>query len=133
MTTPPAAPLAPVFGSGYRNEAAQFNDRANLTAPANQPNTIRQPTLLAPPSSVQPLSDPHGNDRREPANRAPQLISPSDRTAAVDQRWAVVPAVWPVRDNRPQAAPATPIAPPQPFIPVAAPVQLDDSGWKSAR
>lgn len=125
MTVPPAAPLAPVTGAGYREEATRFNDRTNLTPPLNRPNVISQPQLLAPPPSVKPLSDPHADERREP-NRAPQLISPSDRTAGKSPRWGVVPAVWPVKAQiaQPVAAPAAP---------VAKPMQLDDSGWKSAR
>jgi hypothetical protein len=145
----PSAPLAPVIGSGYRQETNSFNDRANLTGPANspangplnsQPNTIHQPQLLAPPSSVQPFSDPHAAERREPAtrepaNRAPQLLSPGDRTAGTNGRWAIVPAVWPARSTSATQAPAP--QPQQPIAPASTlltpPVQLDDSGWKSAR
>lgn len=127
MIAPPAASNqqfgSQVIGSGYRNE------RANLV-PENQPNAISEPGFISPPSSVQPLRDPHGDERNQQNNnRAPQLITPGDRTASANQRWAVTPAVWPVQPGGSQPAAATS----ETLVPVVAPAQLDDSGWKSAR
>ena len=36
--------------------------------------------------------------QRPPANTAPQLLDPRDKTAGRDPRWAVVPAQWPTKD-----------------------------------
>jgi len=147
MMTPPASSTAPVYGSGYHNETpATFNDRATLTQPENRAigepgllNNNTNPDLIAPPASVKPLADPHA-DERTPANRAPALLAPGDRTAKSDGRWSVVPAVWPVNSQRSQQVRGT-IAPQTHLQPVATsnealvPVstQIDDGGWKSAR
>jgi hypothetical protein len=151
MLTPPSS-SAPVLGSGYRSET---NGRPSLSQPENQPiaepgmQPSRSPSLMAPPSSVQPLRDPHGDERKNLDNKAPQLITPGDRTAQADNRWAVVPAVWPVRDTRPSQPvfghePVRQVSdssvstihaqramPSQELVPVH--TQLDDGGWKSAK
>ncbi len=130
MMTPPSSSTAPVYGSGYRSDSSSnWNDRTNLTPPANRPNTINEPSLSSPPSSVQPLRDPHGDERNQPSNRAPQLLGPSDRTAAMDNRWAVIPAVWPVRETAVQPI----VQRTEALMPVVTPAQVDDGGWKSAR
>ncbi|QDU31507.1 hypothetical protein ETAA8_66660 [Anatilimnocola aggregata] len=146
MMTPPASSSPSIIGSGYRNEApATFNDRTTLTQPENhrigEPGLTpsNTPSLITPPPSVQPLADPHADERLQP-NRAPQLITPGDRTAKADGRWAVVPAVWPMNANRLQPVRSTTIEPThlQPvtattetLVPVSS--QVDDGGWKSAR
>jgi hypothetical protein len=123
MLQPPSPSINP---SGYTNPS----DRGNLQLPLQGPGTITEPGLQTPPPSVQPLRDPDGEDRNR--NRAPQLLSPNDRTAKLNQRWGVVPAVWPVKTNEVQAvAQSTPEL--EPVVPVTPQVQLDDSGWKSAR
>lgn len=122
MLQPPPA-SSPINPSGFRSTS----DRANVQLPLQGPSTITEPGLSVPPSSVQPLRDPHGDDRNR--NRAPQLLTPGDRTAKADQRWAVVPAVWPVKANEVQ-----PVVQSKPELaPVAPQTQLDDGGWKSAR
>ncbi len=147
MTPPASSSTAPVYGSGYRTESqATFDDRATLTQPENRTigepglqNSNPGPSLMTPPPSVKPLADPHA-DERTPANRAPALLAPGDRTAKADGRWSVVPAVWPVNSQPVQQVRST-IAPQAHLQPVAAsnetlvPVrtQVDDGGWKSAR
>ena len=141
MLTPPGVPGresassgSQIIGSGYSS------DRTNLIpvnpAPTTKSNTINEPGnnpgFVSPPSSVQPLRDPHGEDRNQPSlnNRAPQLITPGDRTANNGSRWAVIPAVWP-QSTSANLQPVTKSQ--QSLAPVVAPTQLDDSGWKSAR
>lgn len=117
------------MGSGYHN------DRANLI-PQNRPSTISEPGIVSPPASVQPLTDPHGDERlQQNNNRAPQLITPGDRTASNGQRWGVIPAVWPVKANdvQPVSSQQHMSQVSEPLTPVVVPTQLDDGGWKSAR
>jgi hypothetical protein len=85
--------------------------------------------------SIQPVPDPAVNQPARPVNRAPQLLDPRDKTAALgDRRWAVVPAVWP----KPQL-PAGEQSPYRVYQqrsltePAAASSEYDDSGWTSAR
>jgi len=137
-------------GDVVRQEAAATStqgSRASRSGPRsadgpvlNRP-TISEPTL-GPRRSVQPVPDPAGSDRlkrEDPANRAPQLIDPSDRTAAADgpQRgraeWGVVPATWP--DKAAAAAPDTKRGSLQPvsrYMPKPAGETWDDTQWKSA-
>ena len=122
MLAPPPPSGSQIMGSGYSSDRTQL-------VPQNQRTTISEPGLATPPASVQPLRDPHGNERIENNNRAPQLITPGgDRTAQNANRWAVIPAVWPV--NQTEARPVAKST--EALVPVAAP-QVDDSGWKSAR
>lgn len=128
MLAPPAASGAQIGGSPISGNG-NYNERTNLI-PQNRPNTISEPGFISPPSSVQPLNDPHGDERiQQNNNRAPQLITPGDRTAANGQRWGVIPAVWPVKAAEVQ--PVSKVS--EPLTPVVAPTQLDDGGWKSAR
>lgn len=122
MLQPPPA-SSPINPSGFRSTS----DRTNLQLPLQGPNTITEPGLSVPPPSVQPLRDPHGEERNR--NRAPQLLTPGDRTAKIDQRWAVVPAVWPVKSNEVQPV----VQRARELAPVAPQTQLDDGGWKSAK
>ncbi len=121
MLAPPAPSGSQIMGSGYSQDRTQL-------APQNQRPTINEPGFVTPPSTVQPLRDPHGDERIQNNNRAPQLLTPGDRTAGNAHRWAVIPAVWPVKNAEVQPAAKNV----EPLVPVAAP-QLDDSGWKSAR
>jgi hypothetical protein len=124
MLQPPPAATTPINPSGFRSTT----DRTNLQLPLQSPSTISEPGLSNPPPSVQPLRDPHGEERNR--NRAPQLLAPGDRTAAAGTRWAVIPAVWPVKTS---GSPANKVQPTLEFAPVEPTSQLDDSGWKSAR
>jgi hypothetical protein len=85
------------------------------------------------------VPDLDGQRAPQPVNRAPQLLDPRDKTAASgDSRFAVVPAVWPVKapaqqqqlSQRPVVATkATDRSPLQPPRNTAA---YDDGGWTSA-
>jgi hypothetical protein len=108
--------------------------------------SIQEPKLPTLAPGVQTVPDPDALQPARPNNRAPQLLDPRDKTAGVgipahkplraDQRWAVVPAVWP----KPEAAV---IAPPanspyrtyetRSYSPAAHASAYDDSGWTSAR
>ncbi len=128
MLAPPAPSGSQIGGSPISGNG-NYNQRTNLI-PQNGNNTISEPGFIGPPSSVQPLRDPHGDERiQQNNNRAPQLITPGDRTAANGQRWGVIPAVWPVKAAEVQAVSKVS----EPLTPVVAPTQLDDGGWKSAR
>lgn len=137
MLQPPPALSPPTSSStfnpsGFRSTSDRTNLQLQAPSTITEPGLPSAPGLNTPPSSVQPLRDPHGEERNR--NRAPQLLTPgSDRTAKADQRWAVVPAVWPVKANEVQpVAQSQPQAQPA-MIPVAPQSQLDDGGWKSAR
>jgi hypothetical protein len=128
-STPP--PTTTIFGSGYRGSATE-TPRANTDGPV-----IRQPELNSPlPASVQPVPDLDARERTAPANRAPALLSPRDKTALRgDQRWAVVPAVWPA--SKPAMSVAkqvvqTKATEPAPVAASSA-KRYDDSGWTSGR
>jgi hypothetical protein len=123
MLQPPPPSPSTINPSGFRSSS----DRTNSQLPLQGPSTITEPGLNLPPSSVQPLRDPHGEERNR--NRAPQLLAPGDRTAKLNQRWAVVPAVWPVKMT--EAQPVRQATPE--LAPVAPHTQLDDGGWKSAK
>jgi hypothetical protein len=99
---------------------------------------------------VQTVPDPEVHQSPRPINRAPQLIDPRDKTAQPtkiergDQRWTVVPAVWPKSETAVAPAPAE-----SPYRvyqerslgdsqrptakPVVNPSDYDDSGWASSR
>jgi hypothetical protein len=147
--TPPAAPNkggAPVnekstepahsvFGSGYRANASGRGDNRQA-ADSNGP--IRSPELRpALPPSVRTVPDPDAPATPPADNRAPQLLSPHDKTAlGGGSKWAVVKAVWPA----PPAAQARqlserPVVATKAFAPAAGPnpAEYDDRGWKSAR
>ena len=123
LIAPPAPSGSQIMGSGYSN------DRTQLT-PQNQPSTISEPGFNSPPPNVQPLRDPHGDERKpQDNNRAPQLLTPGDRTANSANRWAVIPAVWPVKSVEARRVAKFD----EPLVPVVQPTRLDDGGWKSAR
>jgi hypothetical protein len=114
----PAAPNSTIHGSGYRSEP---------TGPV-----IRAPELnsaLAP--SVRAVPDPDAERPVAPVNRAPQLLSPRDKTAAAGDRWAVVPAVWPSKP----AAPTRHVKETKSTQALRADDsrRYDDSGWTSGR
>jgi hypothetical protein len=114
------------------------------------PKTIQEPhgPVLAP--GVQTVPDPEASQTPRPINRAPQLLDPRDKTAQMnqprrgDQRWAVVPAVWPKPESTPTAASVeSPYrvyqersysdSPRASVKPAVNPADYDDSGWTSSR
>lgn len=126
--------------------------RSEVTGPAiKPPATTGSPTtapITAPTlhPSIQTVPDPAAGQPTRPVNRAPQLLDPRDKTArASDQRWAVVPAVWP-SPSRTLAVPAIQ-AERSPYLraveerslttpakPAAVDAsQYDDGGWSSSR
>jgi hypothetical protein len=83
-----------VFGSGY--SSSQKGPREDASRPATESNVIRAPELgPALPPDVHAVPDPEIREQPKPIQRAPQLLDPRDKVAGGDQRWAVVPAVWP--------------------------------------
>lgn len=66
MLAPPAASGAPIGGSPISGNG-NYNERTNLI-PQNRPNTMSKPGFISPPSSVQPLNDPHGDERIQQNN-----------------------------------------------------------------
>ena len=124
---------ATTFGSGYSSGAAVIRDPSRRNTQQNE-NADRGPTLNP---AIVPIPDPDAN-RQLPANRAPQLLDPRDKTAAAkpvqkgDDRWAVVPAVWPTRGSTPAYAPAQLHVPNANSTAVHAAEMYDDSGWRSA-
>ncbi|MDX1948513.1 MAG: hypothetical protein SFU86_24215 [Pirellulaceae bacterium] len=109
-----------------------------MTPPApvvTQPGYSPAPALN---SSVQPVPDPAARQPKSPANRAPQLLDPRDKTARAEGRWGVVPAVWPSRPaasltSSGQSRPYAERSYSQPSAPAINPADYDDGGWKSAR
>jgi hypothetical protein len=107
-----------VFGSGYNG------------------NVIRAPELgPAMPPNVQTVPDLDAQEQSRPVNRAPQLLDPRDKTAALrrDQRWAVVPAKWPTVEPRTTHQAASHLTSTRPTSAKITAPTYDDSGWKSAR
>ncbi|MEX2027626.1 MAG: hypothetical protein WEH44_09995, partial [Pirellulaceae bacterium] len=108
--------------------------------------TLSQPTIsepsLGPRRSVQPVPDPAAAQPRErtaPANRAPQLIAPNDRTAAVapsprgNAAAGVIPALWPEKSVAQSTADSrSSIQPVSRQVAVPAEKVWDDTLWKSA-
>lgn len=89
-----SGPPRSVFGSGYRTNPATKDG-----------NAIRAPELRpAMPPSVQTVPDIDATPTPRPTNSAPLLLNPRDKTAAIKNRWAVVPAVWPSKDRQSVAA-----------------------------
>jgi hypothetical protein len=156
---PPAAPGAPRFpvdpaplgtppgsgfggttfpsGASYLTPADPYSSSSGLTGPALAPPTTTRAPAFNP--SVQPVPDPAATRRQRPASRAPQLLDPRDKTANPgDQRWGVVPAVWPVKEEVASAKPAEQ----SPYrvyherrlsTPAPDAAEYDSSGWTSSR
>lgn len=126
---------ATTFGSGYSSGAAEIRDPLRRNSQQNG-NADRGPALNP---AIVPIPDPDAN-RQLPANRAPQLLDPRDKTAATPtnspkqaiDRWAVVPAVWPKREATPAYAPAQLHVPNANLSAEHAAELYDDSGWRSA-
>jgi hypothetical protein len=81
---------------------------------------------------VKPVPDPAASQPRErtaPANRAPQLIAPNDRTAAA---WGVIPAQWPEKDAAQVSAEPHSIQPVSRQVAAPAAKAYDDTLWRSA-
>jgi hypothetical protein len=110
------------------------------TAPATSP--ITAPTLHP---SIQPVPDPAASQPARPVNRAPQLLDPRDKTARTsDNRWEVVPAVWPAQSRtltvpavRAERSPYRRAVEARslttPTLPTVDASQYDDAGWASSR
>jgi hypothetical protein len=118
-----------------------------VTQPALSQPAPTPPTgpILAP--GVTTIPDPAAEEPARPINRAPQLLDPRDKTARAsrasrgDERWAVVPAVWP----KPATAAALSAPADSPYrvyqersqrdgqAPAVNPAEYDASGWQSAR
>lgn len=154
-TTPGSTPLFPVDPSGvptgsglggasYRAGADPYAN-TGLTGPVLKPPTTTSAPLsspVRPPTTapafnpgIQPVPDPAAARPARPVNRAPQLLDPRDKTATPgDQRWGVVPAVWPT--NGRSAARATGPSPYRVYqerslnTSAVNPAEYDDSGWE---
>jgi hypothetical protein len=133
---PSTGPHHSVFGSGYKAQ----EQKSNQPATSAGSNVIRAPVLApAMPPNVQTVPDIDESRTPRPTSSAPQLLNPRDKTAiGADNRWAVVPAVWPVKNvaaaNEQTTAPVVPTAGrfAQPATPAAPSLHYDDRGWKSA-
>lgn len=147
----PAFPGIAPNGASYRPESqrrsvtSSGSSRENAQSPYRGP-ALSQPTIsepsLGPRRSVQPVPDPAAAQPRErsaPANRAPQLIVPNDRTASVapsprgTSAWGVIPAQWPEKSvAKAEVESRKSIQPVSRQVPVPAEKVWDDSLWKSA-
>lgn len=157
-TVPRTEYYPPTTDSGSRFETNRFGDSAETS-----PSTLRfSPPANVTPNGVRVVPDPDVQIHK-PVNRAPQLINPADRSAALgNQRWAVVPAVWPTktggqthasgyadssannskvggrvvhvthRNDSRQLDQRSDFAPTSSFVPQTE-AALDDSGWTSGR
>jgi hypothetical protein len=120
--TDKSSPPHSVFGSGYRaSPAREKNDQV-----------IRAPEM---PPSVRTVPDLDAAQPPRPANSAPQLLNPRDKTAGVNNRWAVVPAVWP--KNQPSRVGSAHHVSSggttgQPSANQPNQADYDDRGWRSA-
>jgi hypothetical protein len=123
-----------------QGSSASRGGPSSADGPALNRPTISEPTL-GPRRSVQPVPDPASSERLEresPANRAPQLIDPSDRTAAArsarpgQASWGVVPATWPEKTAPPAAARRGGNQPVRQYVPAPTADNWDDTLWKSA-
>ncbi len=138
-------------GASYRPDAQrrgtyQVNDAGGGSQSPYSGPTLTRPTIseptLGPRRSVQPVPDPAAGqprERSEPANRAPQLIAPNDRTAAVSPSlrgngaWGAIPAKWPEKSSGLATEEARrSIQPVSRNVPALAEEVWDDTLWKSA-
>ena len=132
-------------GASFRPETerrtAPISTRDSSPSPYSGPS-LGQPTIsepsLGPRRSVQPVPDPAASQPRErtaPANRAPQLIAPNDRTAAISSsirgNAGVIPAQWPEKTADDAESRAN-IQPVSRHVPAPAAKVYDDTLWRSA-
>lgn len=129
------ATTTPAQGSSASRDGAASSDGPVLNRP-----TISEPSL-GPRRSVQPVPDPAGSERlkrENPANRAPQLIDPSDRTAATrgqrsgQTQWGVVEATWPEKAPPDGVASRGGLQRVRKHVPAPAENVYDDTLWRSA-
>lgn len=133
-----APPSTTIMGSGYRAPTSPKAVAPRTTTTTSDGPVIRAPELNSTvPPSVQTVPDLDAKQPVAPINRAPQLLSPRDKTATRgDERWAVVPAVWPSKPvskvhSQVVQTKLTQPTPPAPAAPQAN--RYDDSGWSSGR
>ncbi len=172
ITPAPATPFTPGStgplgtGTGYAPTADPYSNSSTPSSTSVGPirrgelrtdapaKSIQEPQgpVLAP--GVQTVPDPDALQPARPRNRAPQLIDPRDKTAAVnfpsktplqaDQRWAVVPAVWPKPEGPVASPPANSpyrtyekrsysAASQRSAEPAANADAYDDNGWTSGQ
>jgi hypothetical protein len=154
-----AAPSATGTSYDAKRRSANPTDKSGAP-PQAESKAIRAPEMApALPPNVEPVPDLDAPRPERPANRAPLLLDPRDKTAArLRDRWAVVPAIWPSDADRAAATPqrdvrrtslvryepaASSATAPDPAAfksaastapaAAAATPYYDDSGWKSAR
>jgi hypothetical protein len=132
-----SGPAHSVFGSGYRGNAPARSEPKGVIP--SDSNVIRAPDLApALPPSVRTAPDLDAPQSPKPINSAPQLLDPRDKTARLNNRWAVVPAQWPKKDTTPRQLSDRPVVPTKSYQPqsngagAANPADYDDRGWKSA-
>ena len=152
IVVPPPSTTFPGTGSGAsfrpeteRRSTAPISTRDEGRSPYSGPSlsrpTVSEPSL-GPRRSVQPVPDPAVKQPAQPnspANRAPQLIAPNDRTAAAvvpslrASALGVIPAQWPEKiSDDADAGPRGSIQPVSRHVPAAAEKVYDDSLWRSA-
>lgn len=140
-----------ISGSSYRGSGNAASRDAASSDTASSETAIREPAGRDLAPTVHPLADPDARQPQQAPSRAPQLLNPRDKTASkLNDRWAVVPAVWPVKAGGEEAA--QPLAEASPyiqnvrhrdeqrhyepvrhFVPAANEATFDDGGWRSAR
>jgi hypothetical protein len=154
-STPATEYYPPAPAEGSRFDSNRFSP-PSIENGESQGSLRFSPPANQPPGGVKVIPDPEAPSVYKPTNRAPQLINPQDRSAAaIDYRWAVVPAVWPTKqvarvsppNEQPQAGgrvvhvahpnnsrqldERTNFTPTSAFVPQTA--ELDDSGWASGQ
>lgn len=83
------------------NTDAKSDDKTKNDKNGDNNSSRFAPPAGALPSGLRFVPDPDAPAYKQPSNRAPQLINPSDRSAALlGDRWAVVPAVWPTKPTQ---------------------------------
>jgi hypothetical protein len=143
------------LGSSYQRSSARRPSEPSR--PAADDGVIRAPDLgPALPPNVTTVPDVDAVQPPPPSNAAPPLIDSRDKlAAAVNSRWAVVPAVWPKTAHLARQAVERTLVETKAFEPSSEPIQFeqprmqspyaaaaaaaahaaqyDDGGWTSGR
>jgi|GEM_PF-3082167 len=104
-STPATEYYPPAPGTESRFESNRFAPPTVNGNSNSSNNTLRfSPPANSAPNGVKVVPDPDAS-LFKPTNQAPPLLNPRDRSARLTNPWAVVPAVWP---SKQQAVARTP-------------------------